>query len=78
MTFHFKVDKENYLRNWNKFLIRVVLFWGPYYKDFYKESKIFSESEKYYNNCLSLPMFPTLTKDEQEYVMFEIDNFFNA
>ncbi len=50
----------------------------PYYKDLYKESKIFSESEKYYNNCLSLPMFPTLTKDEQEYVMFEIDNFFNA
>jgi dTDP-4-amino-4,6-dideoxygalactose transaminase len=50
----------------------------PYYKDLYKESKIFSDSEEYYNNCLSLPMFPTLTKDEQEYVMFEIDNFFNA
>ena len=36
------------------------------------------DSEKYYDNCLSLPMFPTLTHGEQQYVMMEIDNFFNA
>lgn len=49
----------------------------PYYKDLNKEYIVISESEKYYNNCLSLPMFPTLTCEEQKYVMTQIDNFFN-
>ena len=50
----------------------------PYYIELYKEPLILSDSEKYYDNCLSLPMFPTLTHGEQQYVMMEIDNFFNA
>jgi UDP-4-amino-4,6-dideoxy-N-acetyl-beta-L-altrosamine transaminase len=50
----------------------------PYYQNLYKEKLILSDSEKYYKHCLSLPMFPTLTQEEQKYVLLEIDSFFNA
>jgi UDP-4-amino-4,6-dideoxy-N-acetyl-beta-L-altrosamine transaminase len=50
----------------------------PYYNNLNEKKLTFSESENYYNNCLSLPMFPTLTIEEQNYVMLEIDNFFNV
>ena len=34
-------------------------------------------AEKYYSRCLSLPMFPTLTDEEQEYVIKKIEYYFN-
>ena len=32
-------------------------------------------AEKYYENCLSLPMFPALTSEEQSFVIKTIDEF---
>lgn len=55
----------------------IPVYMLPYYKGLYENPLIFPESEKYYNSCLSLPMFPTLTYEEQKYVMEKIDNFFN-
>jgi len=50
----------------------------PYYKEQgYKEGD-FSYAENYYKNCISLPMFPTLTNDEQEFVIQTIFNFYNS
>ena len=31
--------------------------------------------EEYYKHCLSLPMYPTLTDEEQEYVIAKIKEF---
>lgn len=48
----------------------------PYYRQFgWKEGDL-PHAENYYNNCLSLPMFPTLEHEEQLYVMKTIDNFY--
>jgi dTDP-4-amino-4,6-dideoxygalactose transaminase len=35
-------------------------------------------AENYYAHCLSLPMYPTLTEDEQQYVIESIDAFYKG
>lgn len=47
----------------------------PYYQNFGWKKGDFLHAEAYYNRCLSLPMFPTLTDSEQEYVISEILGF---
>jgi UDP-4-amino-4,6-dideoxy-N-acetyl-beta-L-altrosamine transaminase len=49
----------------------------PYYRSLEIAHNIFPEAEKYYDGCLSLPMYPSLTDEEQEYVITVIKNFFN-
>ena len=41
----------------------------PYYKAQDVEYQNLSVSENYYEKCLSLPMYPTLTNEEQDYVI---------
>jgi len=49
----------------------------PYYRQFgYTEGDL-PTSENYYKHCISLPMFPTLTNEEQNYVIETINNFYN-
>lgn len=48
----------------------------PYYQQFGWKEGDFPHAETYYNRCLSLPMFPTLTADEQTYVIAEIDRYY--
>jgi hypothetical protein len=49
----------------------------PYYKQFgWKEGDL-PQAEAYYSQCISLPMFPTLTNEEQEFVIICITNFYN-
>jgi UDP-4-amino-4,6-dideoxy-N-acetyl-beta-L-altrosamine transaminase len=50
----------------------------PYYKNIGYQEADLSHSEKYYTHCISLPMYPTLTADEQEYVIQEVLNFVNG
>jgi len=48
----------------------------PYYRQFgWKEGDL-PMAEKYYSRCLSLPMFPTLTEEQQEYVIDTICTFY--
>lgn len=48
----------------------------PYYKQYgWKEGDI-PNAENYYKYCLSLPMFPALTKEEQNYVINKINAFY--
>ncbi|MEX1189853.1 MAG: UDP-4-amino-4,6-dideoxy-N-acetyl-beta-L-altrosamine transaminase [Bacteroidia bacterium] len=47
----------------------------PYYKKLGWKKGDFFEAENYYDQCLSLPMFPTLTDDEQNFVIDSIKEF---
>jgi dTDP-4-amino-4,6-dideoxygalactose transaminase len=44
----------------------------PYYKDIgYSEADL-SNAEHYYSQCISLPMYPSLKKEEQEFVIEQV------
>ncbi|PKD16746.1 UDP-4-amino-4,6-dideoxy-N-acetyl-beta-L-altrosamine transaminase [Salegentibacter salinarum] len=48
----------------------------PYYREFgWKEGDL-PVAEKYYKTCISLPIYPTLLKEEQEYVIEKINSFY--
>lgn len=49
----------------------------PYYKDLGWKEGDMPSSEGYYKECLSLPMYPTLTETEQQFVINKIDEFYN-
>ena len=47
----------------------------PYYKNIgYLEADL-SHAEKYYSRCISLPMYPTLSNEEQSYVINKVLEF---
>lgn len=48
----------------------------PYYRQLGWKKGDFPKAEKYYSGCISLPMFPTLTDDEQDFVIECIDKFY--
>ena len=41
----------------------------PYYKNIGYEGSDLSNAENYYSKCLSIPMFPSLTDTEVQYVI---------
>lgn len=49
----------------------------PYYRQLGWKKGDFPIAEHYYDECLSLPMYPGLTADEQEFVIAAIKSFFN-
>jgi len=48
----------------------------PYYRQLGWKEDDMPVAEQYYEKCLSLPMYPALNKQEQEYVILKIENFF--
>lgn len=48
----------------------------PYYKQFGWKEGDFPIAEKYYTSCISLPIYPSLTNEEQNYVIEKVLNFF--
>lgn len=69
----------DYLRTKNIFsqVHYIPLHLMPYYKQYgWKEGDLF-HAEAYYQKCLSLPIFSTLTNIELEYVINSIESFFN-
>jgi UDP-4-amino-4,6-dideoxy-N-acetyl-beta-L-altrosamine transaminase len=48
----------------------------PYYKQFGWKEGDMPHAEKYYTQCISLPMYPTLTDEEQLYVINCISTFY--
>jgi len=48
----------------------------PYYKEFGWKSGDLPNAENYYQQCLSLPMYPTLSSEEQDYVIDCIFEFY--
>lgn len=47
----------------------------PYYKQFGWKEGDMPAAEKYYEQCLSLPMYPALTDEEQQYVIDMINSY---
>ncbi len=49
----------------------------PYYKQFGWKEGDMPQAENYYRHCLSLPMYPTLSHEEQAFVIEKISEYFN-
>ena len=49
----------------------------PYYKEIGYNGASLINAENYYSNCISLPMYPTLTDEEQKYVIEKVLSFIN-
>jgi UDP-4-amino-4,6-dideoxy-N-acetyl-beta-L-altrosamine transaminase len=49
----------------------------PYYRQFGWKEGDFPKAENYYRNCLSLPIYTTLTSEEQTYVIKTIEDFYS-
>lgn len=49
----------------------------PYYKNLGWKNNDFPVAESYYQKCLSLPIYPTLNIEEQQWVIDNILSFFN-
>jgi UDP-4-amino-4,6-dideoxy-N-acetyl-beta-L-altrosamine transaminase len=47
----------------------------PYYQSLGWKKEDMPDAEKYYNQCLSIPMFPSLTEEEQAFVIKKILDF---
>ena len=69
----------NYLRSKNIYaqIHYIPCHLMPYYKQFGWKEGDFPNAEMYYKHCISLPMYPTLTAEEQDYVIKEINAFYN-
>ena len=67
----------DYLRTKNIFaqVHYIPVHMMPYYQQFGWQPGEFPNAERYYARCLSLPMFPTLTDEEQQYVINEVLSF---
>src|SRR6476620_1720291 len=69
----------NYLRSKNIFVQvhYIPVHTLPYYQQLGWQEGDFPVAENYYHHCLSLPMFPTLANEEQQYVIDRINEFLN-
>ncbi|MCC9137758.1 UDP-4-amino-4,6-dideoxy-N-acetyl-beta-L-altrosamine transaminase [Pontibacter silvestris] len=47
----------------------------PYYRKLGFKKGDYPEAEKYYAECLSLPIYPSLTQQEQEYIIEKVKEF---
>lgn len=73
-----RLELYNYLRE-NKIFAQIhyiPLHLMPYYKQFGWNEGDMPQAEEYYKNCISLPMYPTLTEEEQNYVIELINRFY--
>ncbi len=73
-----RVGLYNYLRERNIFaqIHYIPVHKMPYYQS--KWDKELAHAEKYYKHCISLPMYPTLTEEEQQYVIDSVIGFVNG
>ncbi len=73
-----RLDLYNHLRTHQIFaqIHYVPTHLMPYYQQFGWKEGDMPFSENYYKHCISLPMFPTLTEEEQQYVIDTIDNYY--
>jgi len=70
----------NYLRTKNIFaqIHYIPCHLMPYYRQMGWKEGDMPVAETYYKHCISLPMYPTLTDEEQQFVIKSIISFYNA
>lgn len=68
-----------YLRNHNIMaqVHYIPVHYQPYYRNLGWNKDVLPIAEAYYRRCLSIPIYPTLTDDEQSYVIKKIQELFN-
>ena len=73
-----RLELYNYLRENNVFaqIHYIPCHLMPYYRQLGWKEGDFPNSESYYRGCISMPMYPTLSFDEQLYVVNKIKDFF--
>ena len=73
-----RLELYNYLREHKIFaqIHYIPCHLMPYYRDQGWKERDFPKAENYYKGCISLPMFPTLTEEEQGFVIEKIKEFF--
>lgn len=73
-----RVGLYNHLRNSSIFaqIHYIPCHLMPYYKQFGWKEGDMPNSENYYRHCISLPMFPTLSDQDQKYVIDTILNYY--
>ena len=49
----------------------------PYYKRLGYREGDFTIAEEYYSRCLTIPIYPSLSDEEQDYIIDMIKNFYN-
>jgi len=55
----------------------IPIYRHPFYENLFKNKKlIFKETEKYYKECLSIPIYPSLSERDQNFVISSILNFY--
>jgi UDP-4-amino-4,6-dideoxy-N-acetyl-beta-L-altrosamine transaminase len=69
-----RFELYNYLRSKNIFaqIHYIPCHLMPYYRQFGWKEGDMPNAENYYKGCISLPMYPTLTEEEQQYVIESI------
>lgn len=73
-------DLYNYLRAHNIFVQvhYIPVHLQPYYQSLGFKKGDYPKAEAHYENCLSLPIFPSITEEELEYTIATIKNFFHG
>ncbi|ESU26248.1 PLP-dependent aminotransferase, probably involved in biosynthesis of cell surface polysaccharide [Flavobacterium limnosediminis JC2902] len=73
-----RVGLYNYLREQKIFaqIHYIPCHLMPYYRDLGWNENDMPLAEQYYKHCISLPMYPTLTDDEQSFVIDAIATYF--
>lgn len=56
----------------------IPVYWHPYYKLLGYEKGLCPKAEEFYERIISLPLFPSLKEEEQEYVIESINKFFET
>ncbi|NGP78144.1 UDP-4-amino-4,6-dideoxy-N-acetyl-beta-L-altrosamine transaminase [Balneolaceae bacterium YR4-1] len=69
----------NYLREQNIYaqIHYIPLHLMPYYRQFGWKVGDMPHAETYYKHCISLPMFPTLSDEDQQYVIEKIMGYYS-
>ncbi|RKS01856.1 MULTISPECIES: UDP-4-amino-4,6-dideoxy-N-acetyl-beta-L-altrosamine transaminase [unclassified Flavobacterium] len=69
----------NYLRTQNIFaqIHYIPCHLMPYYRQMGWKDGDMPKAENYYKHCISLPMYPTLTEEEQQFVIDKVVSFYN-
>lgn len=53
----------------------IPVHWQPYYQEHLGTHKgDFPQAEAYYEHCITLPLYPTLTDEEQDYIIHHVKN----
>jgi UDP-4-amino-4,6-dideoxy-N-acetyl-beta-L-altrosamine transaminase len=78
VEFKDRIGLYNYLRTKNVFsqVHYIPVHLMPYYKNLGWKDGDMPLAENYYKNCLSLPMYPTLSDEEQQYVIDTIGEYY--